>query len=159
MRDAYIIDDIQNVILSYFKSLSAPWTSWELIADYPAAERFEVFTKPIIYFCAPTIESKNRQYGGKIGYNFNMIIGVWTDIVTGGPGELNVINSNFLSVFADSKTMNTGTFPVTFGATTYANQTLVLQGVKITNVDGPREIQMNTDLKEWRSELTIQIKT
>jgi len=161
MRDNYKVEDIQRVIWALFKSgldSTSPWSSWDYILNYPDQTVFEEFTKPFIYFESPVIISHIHQQGGKLIHDWEMIIGIWDDRKTGGPGEINIITGYMLGLLSDPKTMNTKTFSVILGGTTYNNQTLVLQNIKITGFTGPREILKNTDEKEFRNEIVIQLR-
>lgn len=159
MRDGYIIEDLQHVVWTFFKSLSSPWNAWDHVLGYPEQEIFENFTKPIIYYCAPQISYTKMQYGGKKKNDYEMIVGIWLDRDTGGQGELNIICSKFIQMINDPQTLHTTKFTLVLGATTYTNQTLTLQGVKIFDIRGPREIIKNNDLKEFRNEIVLLIKT
>ena len=159
MRANYIVKDIQKILWSLFKSLSSPWTDWEIILDYPDQSVFEEFTKPFIYIEKPMIVNTREQQGGMRSHDWELIIGCWVDRKTGGPGEINIITSRLIALFDDPKTLGTTKFDVTLGATTTEDTTLVLQGIKFLNIMGPREIIKDTDLKEFRNEITITVRT
>ena len=159
MRANYIVEDIQKILWSLFKSLSSPWTDWEIILDYPDQSVFEEFTKPFIYVEKPMIVNTFQQQGGTRSHDWEMTIGFWDDRKTGGPGEINIMTSRFIALFDNPQTLATAKFTVVLGATTTANTTLVSQGLKFKNITGPREIIKDTDLKEFRNEITVTLRT
>jgi len=156
IRDEYILEDIQKVIVYLFKKMVAnTWTRWEVVFGYPEQDVFEKFTKPFIYVLPPRESGEIQHQGGGHGRNFwELIIGLWDDRQTGGMEEINIQASKIHNFFKTPQTCHAQQFDVTIGSTSYANTTLSAQGIRIQSIQGPREL-FTEDIKEFRREFTL----
>jgi len=154
VRAVEIIEDCQKCFSELIKQLcsaTAPWTSWIAVLGYPETRIWET-TKAVIYIEPPMQINTRWQQGGLGGGEFEMIIGAWDNRKEGGTEEINIINSRILALMMNPSTLNTS-FDVTLGSA-FTSTTLVAQGIIVTGVIGPREIETE-DRKEFRSEFVV----
>jgi len=161
IRDNYRQEDIQRCVYQMLNELTgSPWTDWEIILSYPETDVFEQFTKPFIYVEPPFKFEDYFQQGGRESTDWEMVIGSWDDNKTGSQEEINIISSHLDNLFMDAKRCNnTETFTITLGSTEYADTDLITMGVRVLSVKNTREIAENKDIKEFRRELTLEIRT
>ena len=161
IRTTHQIDDIQTCIYTMLNSLttSSPWSSWQVIRGYPETDVFERFTKPFIWVEAPYQTSITYQQGGLGTRNWELVIGVWADRSTGGNQEVAIMAGRLMYLLQDPQTVNRNTtFNLTLGGTSYTATYLSAQGVFVTGATGPRDINIITDIKEFRQEILVQIE-
>ena len=161
IRRTYLIDDVQKCVFQLLRQLAnteSPWTSWDVVEGYPEERVAGEFDEPFVYVLKPVVSTVYKQQGGLPSYLMEMIIGMWDDRKTGGPEELNIIASHILELFMNPQTLNTTTFTITLGTTTYTNTTLAAQGIRINNIEGPEEVEV-TDVKEFRGEFTLFLRS
>jgi len=159
VRDDYIIEDIQKVLVYLFKEMVATtWTRWGVVFGWPEQDVFEKFNKPFIYELTPQESGEIQQQGGGHGRNFwELIIGLWDDRQTGGIEEINIMSSKLHNFLKTPQICHTQQFDVTLGDTVYTNTTLSTQGLRVQSIQGPREI-FTEDIKEFRREFTLIIR-
>ena len=160
LRAGYEIDDIQAAIIGLLASkTSSPWSGWTLIRGWPEIAVFENLSKPFIWVEHPQLSgsASMMQGGGKILYQWSMIIGAWDDRKTGGPEEIAIITSQLINLFADSA-VHTAAFTASVGGTTYTSKTLLEWGIAISQNVFSREIATQAE-KEFRNEITLQLRT
>ncbi len=157
MRTSHKVDDIQQVVYSLFNYLSetvSPFTDWDVILNYPDTKIFENFEKPIIYIESPKPVATFGFQGGENINNWSLIIGLWVGREHGGPGELNIMESQMLSYFNNLKKFYEITFPVELGGDTFTDQTLFTQGILFNSYDyRPIDIDNN----DFRCLFTINL--
>jgi len=162
VRRAYILEDVRECLYRAILKLTtstAPWTSWAVTNGWPETDLMEQYTKLIIFLDAPLVpDLKKRHAGGLPSIPISIMVGAWNDISTGGLEENNIAISHIVEQFLNPKTLNQITFNVTLGSTTYTATTLIAQGIRISNVFGPRNLD-KPDSKEYRRELELVINT
>ena len=159
ISQAYIIDDIYNMIHSLFVKLVAntvPWTSWAVYRGFPDIEVLKSFAKPVIYIEPPKLVDKMQQHGGVYRGKYNIIIGWWDDRKTGGPKEVGIIASQMLYLFKYLISLHAITFDVTVRGATISNTTLKAQKVSVEGVQNMRGITTE-DKDEFRMECEITL--
>lgn len=159
VRAATIILDIHKVIYCLINKLttaSAPWTRWKAVPKYPDEDILKSLAKPVIYIEKPVKIGLIRHQGGLSRGRYQMKIGAWDDRKTGGPEEIDVIDSAIQNFFDNPQTAHTTQFTVTLDQQ-YANTTLTAQGVAIEGISGGREIATQ-DIKEFRIEHTLYLR-
>jgi len=165
MREAYLINDIQVVFYSLIKykidsaAANEPFGDWDVDLGWPTEDKYQQFTKPLIMIESPKLPSQIKQFGGgRTAYESCFIyINAWTDIYTGLNEEGNIIASHLIQLFNNAN-VHSIKFPITLGGTTYTNQTLFLQGIKIDQVSGPIPFPEETDIKTTRNQLQVNFK-
>ncbi|MBN2410842.1 hypothetical protein JXQ31_04055 [candidate division KSB1 bacterium] len=161
MRPDHIIYDILTsftALFEQFKSDTAPFKDWQIVREYPAATVLDNMTKPIIYLKAPILTGRRYYQGGRCGLDFEIVIGFHNDKTTGGAEERAIAESAVLNLLNDSKAVHTKSFDVQFGNTVYPEQTLTLQGIRVSEVTGPfREVDEKED--EFNSEFRVKLQT
>jgi hypothetical protein len=137
IRSGYEIDDIQLILVALLKSkATAPWNRWETIIAWSPDDVYETIAKPIIYVERPDYVGDVKQAGGKSGTQWECLIGLWANKITGGSQELGIMDSQLLAFFRDKKAVHQTLFTVILGTVTYTNTVLLTQGVSIQKI-GP----------------------
>jgi len=161
MRPDHIINDIQTCFVALFEQLQSdtvPFTNWQIVREYPETTVLDNMTDLFIYIKAPTLTSRRYHQGGKSGLDFEIIIGIHNDKITGGAEEHVIAESVILNLLNDSKAVHTKVFDVQLGNTVYQNQTLTLQGIRVMDISGPfRIVEKKED--EFKSEFRVRVKT
>jgi hypothetical protein len=156
IRAAYATEDIQKCIFKCINAMSGFSSRWTVILGWPNTDAFKKLAKPFIYVLDPVPVNKIFHQGGIPFRFYEMIIGIWDDRKTGGSEEINLMTSNILNNFEDSKTLHSTKFTVTLDST-YTDTTLHLRAISVLGITGPRDIATE-DLKEFRKEFTILLK-
>lgn len=164
IRQAYIIDDIQNTLVSFFRSLPAPFTSWLIVPEFPDRDKETRFDQAILYVEQPRLLTNEGHALGLIGHGYQMKewfvpIGGWTDRQTGGHGELNIMLSNVINLFRNPTALKGKTFTATLQGVAYSGQTLKSMGLHIQNVFGPEDRKDHKAEDEFRSEVYLRVRS
>lgn len=161
IRQAYITEDIRKLIYTFLVSLQSaqPWSRWTIVKGYPTTENFELSSLKV-YLMPPQYQPTQsaRHQGGKIDLgSWVMRVGVWDSRLAGGVEEIGIACSQILYTFRDSTIWSDATFNITF-TTTHTNTTIVNQGVTVTGIDGPYEVENNKDTNEFRYEFDLFLR-
>lgn len=159
VRAAYIILDIHKCIYELIDKLTtatSPWTRWKAVPEYPMEDILKQFAKPVIYIEKPVKIGLIQHQGGLPCGRYKMKLGAWDDRKTGGPEEIDIIDSAIQNLFDNHQTVHTTQFTVTLDQT-YTNTTLITQGIRIEEIDGGREIA-TVDIKEFRIEHNLYLR-
>ncbi|HNR69543.1 MAG TPA: hypothetical protein PKN24_15970 [bacterium] len=157
IREGYEIADIQQAVMGFLRAKtvsSAPWTSWAVVEGWPNQTVFETFTKPFLYCHSPLmIEQVQQQGGGKPRFNWELVVGGWTDREKGGSEEAAIMQSALMRLFANSA-VNAVTFSGTVAGTAFTAKTLPQIGVVIDGIQNPRSIEFEQE-DDFRGEVSI----
>ncbi len=114
---------------------------------------------PVIYVNTPILNGRQNYLGSEPLLLFELTIGVWNDPASGGIDEHQVILSELLSCFTDPVGLHTQTFNVELKGVLLSAQTLITQGIRVKECEGPvREHNANRDMihSKFRIELNVR---
>ena len=150
--------EIRDCFLALLNSQVAdisPWTAWQISTAYAGREIDDHRETPLIYVEAPVMVRQEPYLGGLPGMELRLTIGVWNGPKSGGIDEHIVMLDELCALFSD-KTVHTRSFDLELGGVTYAGHTLLAQGIRVGNMEGPLRLG-TSGLAALHSQLHVNI--